>query len=69
MKKLGKLSINEKKIIKEEELLNIAGGSWATHYLVCNGGCWSGWIASSCATASSICASHLCGGSGNYTCS
>jgi|BioPla2DNA2_1021312.scaffolds.fasta_scaffold59736_2 hypothetical protein len=36
MKKLGKLSINPEKIIKEEELFTLKGGyDWAK--LICNG--------------------------------
>jgi len=46
MKKIGKISINPEKVIKNEELVNLRGGIYE-HYVSCRIGetiCWSGWV-------------------------
>lgn len=65
MKKLGKISINPEKVIKNEELVNLKGGydGCARFYCECTGsvGTWEATYCSTEAMVQSIydwCASH-----------
>ena len=70
MKKIGKLSINPEKVIKNEELVNLKGGySGASVACSTGGGGYCQYNIPNCDEADTVC-NDLCSGyTGTYVCS